>query len=171
MNPFHRYLSERLQEKLQQHTVVVFYDPEREFEAFVDELPSVGNGHQGVHEVTLGDRRVHLARYRGSFFGLRAAVEPVTSGARPEQTLLYLPGVEWSPDGSPLLELERAGTYYRPRLNRMARYALQKYFSEGDVDRTLEAEGLDTVFARHKRWSAGVRSAVEACRPLGSRWA
>ena len=26
----------------------------------------------------------------------------------------------------------------------------------------IEAEGLDNVFARHKRWSAGVRGAVEA---------
>jgi len=44
--------------------------------------------------------------------------------------------------GNPLLELERAGTSWRPALKHLARHLLLEYFSEGQVDQTLSAEGL-----------------------------
>lgn len=142
MNPLHKHLASDLEKKLQQHSIVVFYDPRREFEEFVDELPSTGEAPPGLQRVRVGELPVYLGRYRDSFFGLRSAVEGVTSPARPEPTLLYLAGVSWKQGGTPLLELERAGTHWTPVLRQHARHALQKRFSEGEIDGLLAAEAL-----------------------------
>jgi len=142
MNPLHQYLVGLLDDQVQKRTIVVFYDPRREFEEFVGELPAAGEAPEGLTRVSLGQRQVYLARHEGSLFAVRAAAEAVTSGARPEPTVLYLPGVSWSEFGSPLLELERAGTSWKPSLKGLARHALLTRFSEGEVDQTLAAEGL-----------------------------
>ncbi len=38
MHPFHRYLTGQLDKLLRERRVVVFYDPRRGFEPFIDEL-------------------------------------------------------------------------------------------------------------------------------------
>ena len=43
-HPFHRYVSQQLEERLKKHAVVVFYDPRREFAPFIDELRAAGLG-------------------------------------------------------------------------------------------------------------------------------
>ena len=73
MNPLHRYLVRLLDEQVQQHTLVVFYDPRREFEDFVGELPAAGEAPEGLARVALGQHQACLGRFDGSFFGLRAA--------------------------------------------------------------------------------------------------
>jgi hypothetical protein len=91
--------------------VVVFYDPKSEFLPFMDELPRVDLIGGGPPRVTLGECQVYLVRYAGSFFGLRAAVEPLTCGDGPEPVILYLPGVAWDQKGSILMELELRGLF------------------------------------------------------------
>ena len=73
-----RYLHQQLREQLLKRRLVVFYDPRREFEPFFDELEQAGPGLGGLPRVFLDtehDATPHLARFEGSFFGLRAAVE------------------------------------------------------------------------------------------------
>src|ERR1700757_4441092 len=54
-----------------------------------------------------------------------------------------------------IIEMNKTGYFpYTPNTNLL--YGLHEALE------MLESEGLDAVFARHKRWSAGVRSAVEA---------
>ncbi len=179
MNPLHRYLVRLLDEQVQQHTLVVFYDPRREFEDFVGELPAAGEAPEGLARVALGQHPVYLGCFEGSFFGLRAAAEAVTSGVRPEPTVLYLPGVTWTETGTPLLELERAGTSWRPALKQLARHLLLKHFGEGEVDQLLAAEGLrylDLARMLEEAQAGGRASVLKALFPglspeaLLARW-
>lgn len=136
MHPFHDYLCEHLDELLRKRSVVVFYDPRREFLPFFDrELePQAGDP---LPRVTIGTRSAFLARHDGSLFGLRAAVEPIVAADTPEPVLLYLPGVTRDRAGSVLMELERAGTCYEPQLKRLALNVLRQQFTDGQIDEML----------------------------------
>jgi alanine-glyoxylate transaminase/serine-glyoxylate transaminase/serine-pyruvate transaminase len=64
-----------------------------------------------------------------------------------------LPRSYWAWDE--ILEMNKTGYFpYTPNTNLL--YGLHEALE------MIEAEGLDTIFARHKRWSAGVRSAVQS---------
>jgi alanine-glyoxylate transaminase/serine-glyoxylate transaminase/serine-pyruvate transaminase len=64
-----------------------------------------------------------------------------------------LPKSYWAWDE--IVEMNKTGYFpYTPNTNLL--YGLHEALE------MLEAEGLDAVFARHKRWSSGVRSAVDA---------
>lgn len=64
-----------------------------------------------------------------------------------------LPRSYWAWDE--IIEMNKTGYFpYTPATNLL--YGLHEALE------MLEAEGLDKIFARHKRWSAGVRGAVEA---------
>ncbi|HVV26336.1 MAG TPA: aminotransferase class V-fold PLP-dependent enzyme [Rhizomicrobium sp.] len=64
-----------------------------------------------------------------------------------------LPRSYWAWDE--IIEMNKSGYFpYTPNTNLL--YGLNEALE------MLEAEGLEAVFARHKRWSAGVRGAVEA---------
>lgn len=60
--------------------------------------------------VSIASVDAHLAEYAGSMFELRAAVESRVCGDTPESVLIYLPGCERDPQGSVLMELEKAGS-------------------------------------------------------------
>jgi hypothetical protein len=141
-HPFHDYVASRLDELLRTRRVVVWYDPRREFEPFVDELepldPAEGRG--GVPRVWVRDLQTHLARYDGSFFALRARVEPIVELDLPEHLLVYVPGEERDPHGSVLMELELGGTRYQPTLKRLARNELRKRYTDGEIDEMLRPE-------------------------------
>ncbi|MBW8709478.1 MAG: aminotransferase class V-fold PLP-dependent enzyme [Alphaproteobacteria bacterium] len=64
-----------------------------------------------------------------------------------------LPKSYWAWDE--IIEMNRSGYFpYTPATNLL--YGLHEALE------MIEAEGLDKIFARHKRWSAGVRGAVQA---------
>ncbi len=64
-----------------------------------------------------------------------------------------LPKSYWAWDE--IIEMNKTGYFpYTPATNLL--YGLHEALE------MIEAEGLDKIFARHKRWSAGVRGAVEA---------
>src|SRR5438093_1466038 len=108
MHAFYAYLCQQLNDLLTKHSVVVFYDPRREFLPFFErELEAVGPGSGGLPQVRVGERPTVLVRYEGSFFGLRAAVEPIVAQDRPEALLVYLPGITRDRQGSVLMELEK----------------------------------------------------------------
>jgi len=123
---------------LKKRAVVVFYDPRHEFGPFFDrDLQEVGTGDDGLPHVLVGDHVTCLARYTGSLFGLRAAVEPIVSQDSPAPLLLYLPGVTRDRQGSILMELEKGGTCYEPQLKRLALNVLRKQFTDGQIDEML----------------------------------
>lgn len=136
MHAFHDYLCEHLEELLKKRSVVVFYDPRNEFEPFFDrELEAQVGG--DLPRVTIGNHTASLARYEGSFFGLRAAVEPIVETDKPEPVILYLPGIARDRTNSVLMELERGGTCYEPQLKRLALNVLRKRFTDGQIDEML----------------------------------
>lgn len=142
MNPFHEYICKRLEEPLK-HRVVVFYDPQSAFAPFFDsELVKTGPQRDGLEHVLIGELPVLLARYEGSFFGLRAAVEPVVAKDEPDLLILYLPGVEHDRKTSVLMELEQGERFYEPKLKQLAREALRPFCTESDIDGMVSSEAL-----------------------------
>jgi len=149
MHPFHEYLCQQLDDMLRKRGVVVFYDPRREFVPFFDrELREGETGDDGLPRVFIGKRQVLLARYAGSFFGLRAAVEPIAAQDNPEPLVVYVPGMTRDRRASVLMELEKGGTCYEPQLRRLALNMLRKRFTDGQIDEMLRPAGVsydDTV--------------------------
>jgi hypothetical protein len=142
-NAFHEYLCEQLGKHLLARRIVVFYDPRREFEPFFEELERVSPGRGGLPRVLLPgvpDPTPHLARFEGSFFGLRAAVEPIAGLDQPEYLIIYLPGVARDRKGSVLMELEKGGLCYEPQLKRLARSFLRRSYTDGAIDELLGSE-------------------------------
>ncbi len=143
MHPLHEYLVQQLDDLLKKRVVVVFYDPRSEFAPFFDrELQEAGSDYDGLSRVFIGERQVLLARYAGSFFALRAAVEPIAALVNPESLIVYLPGVPRDREGSVLMELEKGGTCYEPQLRRLALNVLRKRFTDGHVDEMLRPPSI-----------------------------
>lgn len=143
MHAFHQYLSKQLAEHLKKRRVVVWYDLRREFAPYVRELLG-GQAPAGcrVETVSLDGQETHFCQYDGSFFEVRAAVEPLVAIEAPEPLLIYLPGVERDRKGSVLMELEKAGTCYEPQLKRLARNVLRQRYTDGVIDEVLAPEGV-----------------------------
>jgi hypothetical protein len=143
MHVFHDYLAQQLDEMLNKHSIVVFYDPRREFEPlFARELKEVGTGYDGLPRVFVEDRLTFVAQYEGSYFALRAQVEPIIALDRPDPLIVYVPGVSRDRQTSILMELEKAGTAYEPRLKRLALNVLRKRFTDGQIDEMLRPASL-----------------------------
>lgn len=157
MHPFHDHLCQQLDDMLKRRSVVVFYDPKSEFRTFFDEeLEVVGSGHGALPRVLIKERLTFLARYEGSFFGLRAAVEPIAAMEKPDPLVVYLPGVAREKHGratiasgqakesvwNVLLELDLGGKSYEPGLKSLARNLLRKKFTDGQIDEMLRPESL-----------------------------
>ena len=138
MHPFHNYLCEQLSDMLQKHSVVVFYDSRSEFRPFFDrELPEIGKGYDDLPRVFIGERLTFVARYAGSFFGVRAAVEPIAALEKPEPLIIYLPGIARDRRASVLMEMEKSGVCYEPQLKRLALNVLRRKFTDGQIDEML----------------------------------
>ncbi len=142
MTTFHDYLCDRLADKLAQARVVVWYDPRAEFAPFVATLPAVDEGADGLRRVMIGDALTQLAQFDGSFFGLRAVIEPVVAADHPQPLIIYLPGRDRDHQHSLLMEVEKAGTCYEPQLRHLARTVLSRHLTQADIDTMLAPEAL-----------------------------
>ena len=155
MQSFDDYLNQRLTDRFTKRHVVVWYDSSKEFEPFVDALMVVELPRSpGTTRVKVGDAVVDLARYDGSFFGLRAAVESLVSADEPEPLLIYMPGVVHDTFGSVLKEMEEAGICYKPQLRQLARSAMRKFTTDGEIDellgdRKLDFDDVEALFDQH----------------------
>jgi hypothetical protein len=148
VHPFHDYLCGQLEDLVKKHGIVVFYDPRREFEPlFARELKEIGTGYDGLPRAFVGERITFIAQFDGSFFALRARVEPILALDNPESLIVYLPGVTRDRQTSILMELEKAGTAYEPQLKRLALNVLRKRFTDGQIDEMLRpaAVGYDDI--------------------------
>ncbi len=150
MNAFTTYLCGQLEQMVDKHRVVVFYDPRSEFAPLFDgELEVVGAGNDGLVNVLIGERLSAVARYSGSFFALRAAIESTVARDEPGRLIVYVAGVGRDRHGSVLMELEKGGVCYEPQLKRQARTVLRQFHTDGDIDGMLASDSLryeDVVF-------------------------
>ena len=138
MHPFHDYLAQQLDDMLKKRGIVVFYDPRCEFEPFFRrELEEIGTGYDGLPKVSIKGTPTFVARYDGSFFAIRAVVEPIAALDKPDPLIIYLPGITRDRKGSVLMELEKSGTAYEPQLKRLALNVLRKRFTDGQIDEML----------------------------------
>jgi hypothetical protein len=137
MHPLHDYIAKQLADKLKERRVVVWYDERSEFRPFVDELR--GGPRSASTPVTVGVGGVHarLVEYAGSLFELRAVVEPMVSGDKPEIVVVYIPGLPHDAKASVLMELEKAGRTWKPELKKFAKDVLLQKYTLGVVDEML----------------------------------
>ena len=145
MHPFHNYLATLIEKKIQNSTVVVFYDPKTEFKSFIAELEETATPSQNhsLREVTVNETVALFLRFNGSFFQIKADAEPNMSETQPQPMLIYIPGADRDPQGSVLMELEKAGIAYIPQsLKRLARNVLRKHYTDGDIDDMLAPNHL-----------------------------
>lgn len=138
MHPLQEYLCRKLDDLLERHGIVLFYDPRREFAPFFDtELKEAGTGYEGVARVFVRERLTFVVRHHGSFFALRKAVEPIADLDKPESLIVYLPGVARDRQTSVVMELEKSGAAYEPQLKHLALNVLRKRFTDGQIDEML----------------------------------
>jgi len=138
MHALFEHLCKQLADRLRKRRVVLFYDLRREFERFIDELAPEAVPSADVERVRMDGLEVNLARFAGSFFAVRFAVEDLVAVDMPDPLLIYLPGAERDPKTSVLMELEKAGTTYEPQLKRLARNVLRQVYTDGDIDEMLK---------------------------------
>lgn len=142
MHPLHDYIASQLAAKIKDRRIVVVYDPRREFGPFFDELLDGASKHNGLSVVNVGPRPAKIATFDGSYLQIRFAIESATGGEDAEDVLVYMPGVDWDEKASLLLEVEKAGTVYRPQLKRMAQIVLRERFTDVAIDEMLRSEAL-----------------------------
>jgi hypothetical protein len=163
VNPFDEYLCGQLEQRLAKYRIVVFHDPAVAFAPFFDGVSPQGETESdGLEQVMIGEQPTLLARYNGSFFGLRAAVERVVAEGEPDPLILYLPGVRQDPKTSVLMELELGGTSYKPQLKRLAQNALRQFYTDGEIDGMLASGALTyaDVVGYCEQASSGRRASV-----------
>jgi len=142
----HDYLAKQIEQFLPKRRVVVFYDARSEFEPFIDEFVIVETGIGGLSQIRIGDTLTHLARFDGSFFALKASIEPLVSADNPEALLVYVPGQVHDSESSVLMEVECAGKIYGDApahaLKSIARRLLRQQYTDGDIDGMLRTDSL-----------------------------
>lgn len=143
---FHTYVAATIEEKLISSKVVVLYDQRCEFVDFIQALnpvdPDARHPYPSLPQVTIHNTPTLLAQFTGSFFRVKLEVEANMALSQPAPMLVYIPGQQRDRKGSVLMELEKAGTSYEPQLRSLARNALRKRFTDGDIDQMLAPDNL-----------------------------
>lgn len=141
MHPLNEYISKQLAGKLKAKSVVVWYDPRRDFAPFISELRGGARTGDEAVSVSVDGQAARLTEFDGSMFELRTLVEPFVYGDTPSDCIIiYLPGCERDRHGSVLMELEKAGECYEPVLKRLARNVLRQRYTDGIIDEILAPE-------------------------------
>lgn len=137
MHPLHDYVAKQLADKLKDRRVVVWYDERGEFRSFVDEVRGGPRAASEPVPVAVAGAKASLAEYAGSLFELRAVVEPLVSGDKPDALVVYIPGLAHDAKASVLMELEKAGMTWKPALKQLAKNVLLQKYTLGVVDEML----------------------------------
>ncbi|MBO3739496.1 PglZ domain-containing protein [Actinoplanes flavus] len=167
MDSLYDYIAKKLAEEVTKRGVVIWYDAGTEFAPFIAELRGGPRTGEAV-PVTLYGKVVRLAEYAGSMFEVRFAVEPYVREDSPEPAVIYLPGCDRDTGGSVLMELERAGMHWEPRLAQLAKELLLKRHTIGVVDsmvaadRRLSYEDFRKIAADEGAGSASVLKSIFA---------
>jgi hypothetical protein len=137
MHTLHDYVAKQLADKLKGRRVVVWYDERGEFQPFVDEVRGGPRAGSEPVPVAVAGIKTNLAEYAGSMFELRAVVEPLVSGDKPDPLVVYIPGIAHDAKASVLMELEKAGRTWKPELKQLAKNVLLQKHTLGVVDELL----------------------------------
>ncbi len=92
------YLRNLIKKQVNDHVIVVWYDPEGYYKEFVMSLELPGTP---------------LERYDGSFFALRHRIDPFIAGPDPRRLIVYVP-LDRSQTHNALIEVEAAGVAVYP---------------------------------------------------------
>lgn len=140
MHPLHDYIAKQLAKKVKERRVIVWYDPQKEYTAFINELVGEQKTHGSTASFMIDKLQVYFTEYDGSYFELRRIVEPLVCADEPESVVVYVPGKERDYHGSALMELEKAGECYEPQLKRLARNVLRQRYTDGIIDEILASQ-------------------------------
>jgi hypothetical protein len=135
--PLDDYVAKQLADILKARRVVVWYDKRGEFQSFVDGLRGRPPVASETVPVAMAGMKASLAEYAGSMFELRAIVEPLVSGDKPDPLVIYIPGAAHDAKASVLMELEKAGKVWAPELKQLAKNVLLQKYTLGVVDEML----------------------------------
>ncbi|MGO9468217.1 MAG: PglZ domain-containing protein [Isosphaeraceae bacterium] len=136
------YLLQLIAKQVEDHSLVVWYDPERAYGSAFREL-----------EQRTRDHGLRTIRYDGSFLQLRREIDPLLNDQHPPRLLVYVPMDQGETDHA-LIELEAAGVVVQPgqqpparntRLSLVARNALRPLRGEAnaaDIEKQVDAGKL-----------------------------
>ncbi len=120
------YLYKAIEKQVNEHGLVVWYDPESHYKEAVTKINLPG---------------IQVAKYEGSFFALRHQIDPLLENSTAPRLVVYLP-LDQSKTFHSLIELEAGGVVMQPgqqppelntRLSLIAREALKAEKAVGDV--------------------------------------
>jgi hypothetical protein len=133
-----QYLRELIARQIKEHGIVVWFDPDEHFRAFIQDFE-------------IPDTKVF--GYEGSFFALRHMLEPFINGLESPRLLIYVPLAEAATHHA-LAEFAAAGVVVQPgqqpptrntRLSVLARNALKPLIGEqaaGAIEKQVESNKL-----------------------------
>lgn len=129
MSEVRDYLSRTLAKKVEVHGIVVWEDPNREYDNAAE---------------SVAPPRTSFVRWNGSWYKLRRELEGLVSGPTPPALLIYQPAE--TPKEDPLAELREAGHAFRYRLATLTRHALAGRLTEPRIEEVaLQARTLSEV--------------------------
>jgi hypothetical protein len=151
------YLHTLIGKQIEQHGLVVWFDPDRHYQ-------------EAVTRLTLPETTIAI--YDGSFFALRQAIEPLLQGENPPRLLVYAPLAQEETEHA-LEELTAAGVTCKPgqqpptrntRLSLIARNALKTALNDETVaaiekqveEGKLTLAELDDLAEKGKGMTGGV---------------
>ena len=116
MHDLHEHLTQSLAERLKKRRVVTWYDPRREFTAFIAELAG-GTAPEKcqVDSVEVLSKSTSLCVMQESFFEVKFAAETCVAGDVPDPLLIYIPGKDRHDDSAILMELGTAAETRGPQ--------------------------------------------------------
>lgn len=139
------FLAQRLQKRLRQHQVVLWYDPERSFEAFARAFAS-----EGTRKLELNESLFRLRREAEALVGHLRAGE-----GDAECLLIYVPREQLDPRSNVLLPLESLGTVITDNLDALARDALRDAVPAAKLEEWRRLPGLTLAKWDHLAESEG----------------
>jgi hypothetical protein len=144
MHPLHDYIVGLVRAQVRGRHVVVIYDPRAELMPFFNEAQTAPPDGSGLATINLEGASCRLFTIEGSLLAARAAVEPLTSGDKPIDVVIYAPGLgRGDARNSLLMELEKAGTLYAPPALKMcARLVLRRRYEDSAIDTMLQSDAL-----------------------------
>ena len=142
-----RYLEQRLADELNRRRVLVWYDAEQQWGAFVAALLGgpLPRATQAV-DVRISSQATKLVMFNGSYYEVLRVCDPLTSGDDPPEVLVYIPGERPLETLSPLRELECLGgdkEPYQRDLRQIARSAFHSAgLAESKIDELVRSKGV-----------------------------
>jgi len=126
------HLLETVRRQINQNGIVVWYDPQRNYESFLDSLPPEELPGIPVH------------RYDGSFLALRHRIEPLLSSEERPRLLIYIP-LQRAETRNAMIEAEAAGVILQPGTRPLIRNTRLSVLAKAVLKECCSAEKLRKI--------------------------